>query len=153
MSFSIEPEPEPLLYPEWFDVVTVRQIQIPGLPDPRWPMLADIEREMPERLPTYSVGAASIYIFCRSREWLRLMLDRTDLPDPGHIDWFPHPVPRGERETRNSSYNLAEVEHMVRFLHAERRISYDRFVMSLQLVAWTARGHGLLVDTRGHNLG
>lgn len=145
----IEPIEGEEFHPERWEYIAVRQVQVPGLPDLRYRMLEDAEREVPHLLPTYSMSHISIHFMFRSSHWLRSVIYDVGPPQEGHVDYFTPP----NKGHRYQQWTLADAERMIRYLFSIGRIGYDHRVMALQLVAWTGRGHGLIHDIRGYDHG
>ena len=62
-------------------------------------------------------------------------------------EWNGHilGLPMRKRTIERESWSLADVERVIHLLKDLTKIKFDRFVVALQLVAWTGKAYGVYV--------
>jgi hypothetical protein len=106
-------------------------------------MLERAEDTIPDRLPVYSLGMVARVFFGMTPQALSSLIRRISVEE-----WAEHPMQLPARNTEalsRSSWTLAEVERVARALFSMEKIQYDRLVIALHLIAWTAKAYGVYV--------
>lgn len=118
--------------PVWIDGVPSRSL-----------MLERAEDLIPSMLPVYSIGQVARTFFGMPPEWLYRVLSGVSADEWAScpLDLPARPTAAGDR----ASWNLAEVERVIRGLFSMGKIKYNRQAIALHLVAWTAKAYGVYV--------
>ena len=132
-----------LMTPEVFQLRAIQQLQLPhdikGIPFHRLMLEAVVDFHPSVKMPTYNSYDIDSIFFGFSREYTYKLLHRIDPEEMAKHPWAVPMYSAGQRWT------LFEVERLIHILFEMEMISYDRVVIALHIVCWTAKAYGLYV--------
>ena len=114
-------------------------IDIEGIPSHHLIMSKAVEYNPKIRQPEYSMGELAKFIFGFSYRRMSAIMKSIE---PSEMAKHPWAVPT---HTANIRWTLEETERLVHILRDMKKISYDRMVIALHIICWTAKAHGLYV--------
>lgn len=118
-------------------------VEIPGLPLGR-NFVCGLAEQSGWGMPAYTAAEIAKVFFnipwSQPANWLYRRMLRCGNPEPGDPYYF---TPRADDDSGAQCWTLADVERMIRFLSREGVIDGDRFLTSMWLVLWTAKGYGI----------
>jgi hypothetical protein len=134
----VAPDKQPRRVVSYVEYPTV----IEGIPH-RHMMMEGAEIHTPDSMPIYSAGEMARTFLAIKPSTLYKYLGSIPTEEwDAHLLGLPR---RAGKPLGRESWSLADVERIIHLLKDRKLIKFDRFVVALQLVAWTGKAYGVYV--------